>query len=80
MGVHGQFDLNDKWYVPLYADVGGGDSARTWQGMAGIGYHFNKVNLLLAYRYLNYEFDRRDPLLSDMTIKGPKLGITFRFR
>lgn len=80
MGLHGEFELNDKWFMPIYADVGGGDSKRTYQGMAGIGYRFKKVNMLLAYRYLKYEFDRQEPLLSDMTIKGPKLGVTFRFR
>lgn len=80
MGLHGQFELNDKWYVPVYADVGGGDSKRTYQGMAGIGYRFNKVNMLLTYRYLKYEFDRQEPLLSEMAVKGPMLGVSFGFR
>lgn len=80
MGAQAELGLNDKWYVPIYVDVGAGDSARTWQGMAGVGYRFNKFNVLLTYRYLNYEFDRHDPLLSDMTVKGPLLGATFRFR
>jgi opacity protein-like surface antigen len=79
MGAHGDFELNDKWYMPVYVDVGTGDSAKTWQGMAGVGYRFNKFNMFLNYRYLDYKFDRQDPLLSEMTLKGPMLGASFRF-
>ena len=80
MGLHAQFELNDRWFMPVYADVGGGDSKRTYQGMAGIGYRFKRVNVLLTYRYLKYEFDRDEPLLSSLTVKGPKLGVSFGFR
>lgn len=80
MGLHGEFALNDRWFMPVYADVGGGDSARTYQGMAGIGYRFKSVNALLTYRYMKYEFDRKDPMLSELTVNGPMLGVSFGFR
>ena len=37
--------LNEKWYLPLYDDIGTGDSDLTWQLGAGIGYRFDKLNV-----------------------------------
>jgi hypothetical protein len=31
VGVKGQVRLDDRWYLPFYADVGTGDSDLTWQ-------------------------------------------------
>jgi hypothetical protein len=79
VGAHGEFQLNDKWFVPVYADIGTGDSKSTWQGMGGIGYRFKKFNVLLTYRYLSYKIDD-SPLIGKMTLSGPMLGASFRFR
>ena len=77
-GVRGQINLNDNWYLPYYADVGTGESQSTWQAMAGVGYNFKWGDVLLAYRYLDYEFDS-DFLLEEITVSGPALGARFRF-
>ena len=80
IGARATVFLNDKWYMPLYGDIGTGDSDLTWQLGAGIGYRFNKVNLTLAYRYLKYEFDgSSDAILDNLTMKGPALGVSFYF-
>ncbi len=80
IGARATVFLNDKWYMPLYGDVGTGDSDLTWQLGAGIGYRFNKVNVTLAYRYLKYEFDSgSDAILDNLTMKGPALGVSFYF-
>jgi opacity protein-like surface antigen len=79
VGAHGEFQLNDKWFVPVYADIGTGDSKSTWQGMGGVGYRFSKLNVLLTYRYLSYKIDD-SPLIGKMTVSGPMLGASFRFR
>ena len=79
-GFRARANLGANWYLPFYFDAGTGDSKFTWQGMAGIGYQFNKVNLVATYRYLKYEFDNNpDDLLEQMVIKGPLLGANFRF-
>jgi hypothetical protein len=78
VGVRGQFNINDNWYMPYYADVGTGQSDLTWQALAGIGYRFKWGDIQLMYRYLDYEFDS-DVVLEDLSMKGPLLGARFYF-
>lgn len=78
VGVRGQLKLNDRWYLPYYADIGAGSSSLTYQLLAGVGYRFEKVDVKLAYRHLFYD-QSGDKLLQDVTFSGPALGIGFRF-
>ena len=78
VGIRGQVNLNDKWYLPYYADVGTGQSDLTWQAAAGVGYKFKWGDVSLIYRYLDYEFES-DSLLDDLTAKGPQVGAKFYF-
>ena len=78
IGVRGKINLNDNWYMHYYADVGTGESQSTWQAMAGVGCTFKWGDVLLAYRYLDYEFDS-DFLIEEITVKGPALGARFHF-
>lgn len=78
VGVRGQFNLTDHWYMPYYADVGTGESDLTWQALAGVGYKFKRVDVAAVYRYLDYDFDS-DYLLKDLTISGPALGVRYNF-
>jgi hypothetical protein len=78
VGVRGEYSINDKWSMPYYADVGTGGSDLTWQAMAGIGYKFKWGDVLLAYRYLDYNF-KSGFLLTDVNMSGPALGARFRF-
>ena len=78
VGVKGRINLDKNWYLPYYADVGTGGSQSTWQALAGVGYQFKWGDVLLAYRYLDYNFDS-DFILDDMNISGPALGARFRF-
>lgn len=78
VGIRGQFNLNDNWYLPYYGDIGAGQSDRTWQALAGIGYKFRWGDILLAYRHLEYDFDSGF-LLKDLSISGPALGASFHF-
>jgi hypothetical protein len=78
VGVRGELNLNDHWYMPYYADVGTGQSDLTWQALAGVGYKFKWGDVLLVYRHLDYEFDSGD-LLEDLTVSGPALGARFYF-
>lgn len=76
-------DLNEKWFVSAFADVGGfgiGDASDlTWQAYGGVGYRINETWALQAgYRYLSIdrEFDGND---STLAISGPILGVQAAF-
>lgn len=78
VGVKGNIDLNEKWYIPYLFDIGGGDSDLTWQASASIGYRFNWGDLLLTYRYVYY--DKGDTkLIKELDMYGPKVGVVFHF-
>jgi hypothetical protein len=77
-GVRGKLSLAKNWYVPYYLDVGTGNSKLTWQVFGGIGYRFEKVDVVAAYRYLDWDFDD-DNVLDDLNIGGPFLGVKFPF-
>lgn len=79
LGMRAHIFLNDKWFVPLYFDVGTGDTDGTWQGFGGIGYRFAKYNTVFSYRYLTYDFDRSNKVIADLTVKGLFLGLQFSF-
>ena len=79
VGARATINLNEKWYMPIYVDIGTGDSDGTWQGFAGVGYKFNKFNTILAYRYLDYNFDESNRVMEELNVKGPFLGFMFKF-
>ena len=79
IGARGHYRLgNDGWFTNFYADIGGGSSAFTWQGLAGVGYAFHWGNVLLDYRYLYYDQDD-DELVDDLSFGGLALGVNFNF-
>jgi len=78
VGIRGQADLNDQWYLTYYADVGGGDSKRTWQMLVGVNYRFERVDAVFGYRYLDWDFDDSDAF-DDLNLSGPFAGVKFRF-
>lgn len=77
LGVRGEADLGDNWYMNYYLDAGTGDSSFTWQGLAGLGYHFKQFDAGFGYRYLTWNMNSGD--LDDLTVKGPYAGVRFRF-
>ena len=78
IGTQMLFNLNDRWYLSCYADVGAGDSKLTWQVWPGVGYRLKKVELVAGYRYLAWETDDGDDI-EDINFSGPMLGVKFRF-
>jgi hypothetical protein len=79
VGTNARFGLGDgKWFVPLHADIGTGDSSLTWQFSAGVGYSFSWGDLLFVYRHLEYQHDDGE-LLESLALSGPALGASFRF-
>lgn len=82
VGFKGRYRIADTtWYVPFYADIGGGGGTTnmTWQGIIGVGKTFEKwVDASLAYRTLYYDM-KGNGLLQKTTFKGPQLAATFKF-
>ena len=78
IGAQVLLNLSDKWYLSCYADVGTGDSKRTWQVWPGFGYRLEKVDVVAGYRHLEWESDDGDTI-DDINFSGPMLGAKFRF-
>ncbi|WP_460080553.1 hypothetical protein [Roseibium sp. LAB1] len=78
VGFKGETSLTDRFYVSYYGDIGTGQSDLTWQAFGGLNYRFDRFDVVLGYRYLDYNFDD-DSKLSDLTINGPLIGMKMRF-
>ena len=78
IGTKGYVNLTPNWYLPYYIDVGTGESDFTFQGAAGIGYRFKRVDILAVYRYLYWDL-KSDRQLKNISFGGPMLGVAFRF-
>jgi len=78
IGVKGNVNITEQWYLPYYLDVGTGQSDLTWQGLAGVGYRFKPVDVVLAYRHIYWDFKSGNGF-SDLTFSGPALGVVFKF-
>ena len=78
VGIRGNTNLNDKWYLTYYLDVGTGDTDLTWQAVAGFNYRFDKLDAVFGYRYLDWDFDD-DTAFQDINVSGPYAGVRFRF-
>ena len=78
VGLRGIADINEAWYVSYYADIGAGESDLTWQALAAINYRMKKVDLVLGYRYLDWEFDDFGPF-DDLNLSGAFAGVKIPF-
>lgn len=79
VGLGGRAKLGQSnWFANYYADVGGGSSIFTWQGVVGLGYAFKWGDVILDYRYLYYD-QSGDKLIEEMKFGGLALGVNFRF-
>ena len=78
VGVKGRvaFGADRRWFVPFYADVGGGDSDRTYQVMTGLGYRFGWGEVVGQWRYLDYDFGAKADKLA---FGGAALAFNFRW-
>jgi hypothetical protein len=80
VGIKGRarFGEGHRWFVPYYADIGGGESKLTWQAQAGLGYQFDWGSLLATWRYLDYDFKSSSKVQS-LSLNGPTIGVMFKF-
>lgn len=78
VGLRGKTDINDKWYLTYYGDVGTGDSKLTWQALGAISYRFSKADAVIGYRYLDYDF-RNAKVIDNLNLSGPFAGFKMSF-
>ena len=78
IGVQGEANINENWYVPYHFDIGAGDSDLTAQASVGLGYRFGWVDAILSYRYLYYD-EGTEALVNTLDAYGPQIGIKFHF-
>jgi hypothetical protein len=78
VGIRGYANLNDKWYLPVYLDVGTGQSDLTWQASAGLAYRFGWGDVSLVYRHIDWELESTSQL-DNINFSGPLLAAKFRF-
>lgn len=78
VGLRTQFDLTENWYIPLFFDIGAGDSNLTWQLMGSVGYRFKYLDVVAGYRYIEWDFDDND-VFDDLYMQGPYAGVKFTF-
>ena len=78
IGLRGDINFAQNWYIPLRIDVGTGDSELAWHAHAGLGYRFEYCDVVLSYRYLDWDFDDND-VFDDLNFSGPMAGVKFYF-
>jgi hypothetical protein len=78
VGVKGRmsFGANRAWFVPYYADIGTGESDRTYQLMTGVGYAFQWGEMVAQWRYLDYDFGDK---VNSLSFNGPAIAVNFRW-
>jgi len=79
VGFKGRHYYPDGYYFNYYADVGGGDSKLTYQGVANFAYDYKKFTGIVGYRYLKWDFSSGSTNLDDMVIHGPYLAAMWKF-
>jgi opacity protein-like surface antigen len=79
IGLSGRTDLNDKWAISYYADIGAGGSDLTWQALAAINYQVSdRIGLNAGYRHIDWQFDDFGPL-DQLYVTGPFVGLKISF-
>ncbi|MBS0559801.1 MAG: hypothetical protein JSR21_07080 [Proteobacteria bacterium] len=78
-GVRARIKIGDQgFYLPFYADVGGGGSQPTWQIAGGVGYQTGWAGVSLTYRYLAFD-QGSSRTVKNLSLGGPLLMATFTF-
>jgi hypothetical protein len=80
VGVKGRAGLgaDGKWIVPYYFDIGTGESKLTFQAIAGMGYQFGWGDVVVSWRYMDYEMKSGKPV-EQLDFNGPQVGAVFRW-
>jgi hypothetical protein len=81
-GVKGRINIpNSQFYIPFYADAGGGSVPVTWQLYSGIAYHAATwADVSVGYRYMKFGGGGgTNAGVRDLSLGGVLLAANFRF-
>jgi hypothetical protein len=78
VGARGMYRLTDKWFIPYSFNAGSGESDFTWGVQTGLGYQYEKLDLLFGWRYLFYDVGSGNAI-KELTLNGPFAGALFRW-
>jgi len=78
VGLTSEIALYEQLYMPLYLDIGTGESDFSWQAAGGIGYRFGPCDVIAGYRYLSWDFKDSSPI-KDLNLSGPYAAVKFIF-
>ncbi len=85
IGVRYSMPLGKRWYFAIRGDVGAGGTQIAWNGVTAFGFKCDqkgKYRVVGGYRYFKVELDDEHDGVdvdSDVTMKGPFVGFTFKF-
>lgn len=81
VGLRGQWNINEKWYLAGKGDIGGFgmNSDLTWNIQGTVGYNFTEMfSMELGYRAFDTDYEE-DGFIYDITQSGLLLSANFRF-
>jgi len=78
IGIRGNINLNDRWYLPYHLDVGAGESDSTWQAVGGVGYKYGWGDVVFAYRHIDWDLGS-DRVIDEIDFSGPALQAKWYF-
>jgi len=80
IGVRGQSDLSDQFYLTGWAMAGGGGSEFMGDVFGGVGYRLTERTALIGgYRYLTVDRRENDGFIYDVEQQGLVVGANFGF-
>jgi hypothetical protein len=79
VGMRGRANFAEsRWFVPYYIDIGTGESKFTWQAIAGVGHSFGWGDVLVAWRYVDYQMKSGESIES-VNFNGPGIAAVFHW-
>lgn len=80
VGAKGRVNFGAKreWFILGYVDAGAGDSDLTWQFIAAGGRRFGKIDTIIGWRRLSYDYKSSSPV-KKLIYSGPVLGASVSF-
>ncbi len=81
LGIRGQADFNDQWFLRYNGDIGGFGAASdlNWQAFVGIGYNCTpNVSVAVGYRAIGVDYDE-GRFAMDTVSHGPVIGLEMKF-
>ncbi|PKH06136.1 hypothetical protein [Moritella sp. Urea-trap-13] len=78
IGLKGQYNITNQWFIPYHADVGTGNSDLTYQLIGGVGYGGGWGDVELTYRHLAWHL-KDNSILNTFSLSGFSIAYGYNF-